>query len=190
MRFSTGLIAAAGLARAIIVAPGSPCATKCGNVLDGTAPDELTCAQDDYLTDGHLFQECLECQLYSDYAGEGQTDTQWALCMFFIPLCLDCTLSTTSCRDLRTDIVGKDNLRYAFSYCLFGVPNNENVVTTPCITRSVHNNLGHHGGFEGGLSADTVSTTTVRHADLSKLVCNTRTCPLEPIRTLTAAFGP
>lgn len=110
MRFLTNSLlaaaAAAGLAEAVIVSPGSPCSSKCGNVPDSTAPDDIVCSQDAYAVEGQLFQECVQCEVLSDHVSSGQSDTQWALY----------------------------NLRYAMSYCLFGVPENDDVLSTPCIT--------------------------------------------------------
>jgi hypothetical protein len=109
MRLVTSLIAAAGLAEAVIVSPGSPCSSSCGNVLEATRTDDIVCNQGDYATDGLLFQECVSCEVLSDYVSDGQSDTQWALY----------------------------NLRYAMSSCLFGVPDPGDVLSTPCITRYV-----------------------------------------------------
>lgn len=108
MRLLTSFIAAAGVAEAVLVSPGSPCAASCGNVHEVTSPDEIVCAQNDYAVD-ETFQQCVQCEMLSDHTSEGQTDTQWALY----------------------------NLRYAMSYCLFGVPENDDVLSTPCITRYV-----------------------------------------------------
>ena len=89
MRLS--LLAGLGLAApslAILVAPDSPCASKCGNVLDQTSTDDLVCEEDQYNSGaGVVFKNCLECQLRSSYVTESdkfkngkETDLQWMLC--------------------------------------------------------------------------------------------------------------
>lgn len=70
--------------------------------------------------------------------------------------------------DARTD-----NLRYAVSYCLFGRPENKNIVNTPCVTRYAI--YAHHltsrgvaltsplskacGGFQDAIGWKNLSTT-------------------------------
>lgn len=83
-----GLVATPSLA--ILVAPGSPCASKCGNVLDKTSPDDLVCEEDQYGSGaGLVFKSCLECQLGSSYVTESDdfkngkdSDLQWMICEF------------------------------------------------------------------------------------------------------------
>lgn len=75
---------------AILVAPGSPCASKCGNVLDKTSSDDLVCEEDQYDSGaGLVFKSCVECQLSSSYVTESDdfkngkdTDLQWMICEF------------------------------------------------------------------------------------------------------------
>ncbi|KAH7152347.1 hypothetical protein B0J13DRAFT_658746 [Dactylonectria estremocensis] len=110
MRIITNF-AAAGLAipaaNAILVAPNSPCSSNCGNVLGSTSASDIVCSQDSYSSGaGQVFDNCVSCEITSDYSNSGETDQQWALY----------------------------NLRYAVSYCLFGTPDNSDVITTPCIT--------------------------------------------------------
>ncbi|CAM1508344.1 Fc.00g051920.m01.CDS01 [Cosmosporella sp. VM-42] len=111
LRLTTTFAAAASLALpaayAIFVTPGSPCSTNCGNVLDSTTPSDLVCSQNSYVSGtGQVFEGCVNCELTSGYKNEDETDTQWMLY----------------------------NVRYAVSYCLFGVPDNKHVISTPCIT--------------------------------------------------------
>ncbi|KAF4452896.1 hypothetical protein F53441_4322 [Fusarium austroafricanum] len=93
---------------AIIVASNSPCGTVCGNVLDATTNDDVVCHEGDYMSgSGSVFQQCLTCEQSSDYSTKNnETDQEYYLY----------------------------NLRYATSYCLFGVPDNKNVIDTPCLT--------------------------------------------------------
>ncbi|POR37044.1 Uncharacterized protein TPAR_02737 [Tolypocladium paradoxum] len=110
-RLSKSLALVVGLslpaAQAILVAPGSPCSTSCGNVLDSTSPDDLVCPETSYLgATGRLFQGCVQCEMQSTYHKNNDSDAQSMLY----------------------------NLRYTVSYCLFGIPDNKNVVNTPCIT--------------------------------------------------------
>ncbi|KAH6987505.1 hypothetical protein BKA56DRAFT_669150 [Ilyonectria sp. MPI-CAGE-AT-0026] len=117
MRIITNF-AAAGLAiplaEAILVAPNSPCSTDCGNVLSSTSADDIVCSQNSYSSGaGQVFDGCVSCEIASDYSNNGETDQQWALY----------------------------NLRYATSYCLFGNPNNTDVITTPCITSKACGNF-------------------------------------------------
>lgn len=136
MRLLTSFIAVAGLAEAILVTPGSPCSTSCGNVLDTTSSTDIVCKQDDYASEGLLFKECVECELHSDHVSGNQTDSQWMLCMFalFSPLPRHDTrlphVVMYGVRLVLTCGLVQDNLRYATSYCLFGVPD-----STPCVTR-------------------------------------------------------
>lgn len=87
------LTAGLGLAApslAILVAPGSPCESKCGNVLDTTSTEDLVCEEDAYNSGaGLVFKSCVECQLTSTYVTESddfkngkETDLQWMICEF------------------------------------------------------------------------------------------------------------
>ncbi|KAF5021649.1 hypothetical protein F66182_6307 [Fusarium sp. NRRL 66182] len=111
-------------ASAILVAEDSPCGTVCGNVLDATTKDDVVCQEGDYTSGpGIVFQQCITCQQSSDYrTKDNVTDQDYFLY----------------------------NLRYASSYCLFGVPNNTDIIDTPCKTSKacgpfrdaiIHNNL-------------------------------------------------
>jgi len=96
MRFTTtaSIIAlVAGLApsaRAILVAKGSQCSSKCGNVLSSTGEDDLVCGEAEYSSsNGAVFKNCVGCEMSStyqtpstEYDNNAETDTQWMLCMF------------------------------------------------------------------------------------------------------------
>ncbi|RDA93428.1 hypothetical protein CP533_2617 [Ophiocordyceps camponoti-saundersi (nom. inval.)] len=94
--------------RAVLVAPGSPCSTGCGNVLESTSADDVVCDTGAYTSSavGQLFQGCVECEMGSGYGRGDETDVKSMLY----------------------------NLRYALSYCLFGYPGNSQLGSTPCIT--------------------------------------------------------
>ncbi|PNY23867.1 Uncharacterized protein TCAP_06189 [Tolypocladium capitatum] len=128
-RLSRDLVLVVGLplsaVQAVLVAPGSPCSTNCGNVLDSTSPDDVVCPQTGYSAAvGQLFQGCVQCEMQSAYHANNDSDVQSMLY----------------------------NLRYAVSYCLFGVPDNENVVNTPCITSKAC------GPFRGGIEYQNLSS--------------------------------
>ncbi|KAK5993334.1 hypothetical protein PT974_06763 [Cladobotryum mycophilum] len=104
--------AALPAAEALLVAPGSPCASNCGNVLDSTSPNDVVCQARDY-TDGYnsdaagVFEGCVQCELESGYATkDNYTD---AMAMLY-------------------------NLRYTVSYCVFNFPQNDHYHGTPCVT--------------------------------------------------------
>lgn len=86
MRFATGAAALSVWLRhatALHVAKGSPCQTLCGNVLDATTKDDVVCKESDYSVSaaGSVYQQCVSCELTSDYSTASQTDVQWLLCM-------------------------------------------------------------------------------------------------------------
>ncbi|KAM0475273.1 hypothetical protein ACHAPX_007027 [Trichoderma viride] len=99
-------------AEAIIVAPNSPCSVNCGNVLDATTPADVVCKPDEYTGGydngaGTVFQGCVQCELNSGYATDGNyTDNMAALY----------------------------NLRYAVSYCVFNEPKHNDYINNPCTT--------------------------------------------------------
>lgn len=88
MRLSLAALGLTTPALAILVAPGSPCASKCGNVLDKTSKDDIVCDEDGYDSGaGLVFKSCLECELGSSYVTESdefksgkETDLQWMIC--------------------------------------------------------------------------------------------------------------
>ncbi|KAH7318583.1 hypothetical protein B0I35DRAFT_246648 [Stachybotrys elegans] len=110
LRLQTGLAlvcAAVPAAHGVLVTPSSPCSSSCGNTNDATSTDEIVCSRSDYqLGNGAVFQSCVECELSSTYQNNGTSDTQMMLY----------------------------NMRYATSSCLFGFPENEAAVSTPCVT--------------------------------------------------------
>lgn len=79
-----------GSATGILVAEHSPCGTLCGNVLDATTTDDVVCHEDAYTSGaGVVYQQCVACQLSSDYqTPDNDTDQQWLLCMssFFLSM--------------------------------------------------------------------------------------------------------
>lgn len=89
-------------ALAILVTPGSPCASKCGNVLDRTSADDLVCDEDAYGSGaGAVFKSCVECELGSSYVAESdefsngkESDLQWVLCEFALFLSLSFIFSS------------------------------------------------------------------------------------------------
>lgn len=114
---------------AILVTRGSPCEKNCGNVLDATHSDDLVCDESQYASTsaGAVFQGCTRCELASNYTANGQTDLQWMACEWPFSL-----LTVSAGIRLTAD---PDNVRYAFSYCLFGDFGNEVAGDSPCITR-------------------------------------------------------
>ncbi|XXH00152.1 hypothetical protein Hte_006494 [Hypoxylon texense] len=63
---------------ALLVADGSPCATKCGNVLGSTTDDMIVCDESAYSTstNGQVFEACVGCETTSTYStGQGQQET-------------------------------------------------------------------------------------------------------------------
>jgi hypothetical protein len=98
---------------ALLVAPNSPCADQCGNVLTDTSGAEISCNDGDYgsSTYGAAFVSCLNCELGSTYIDpeSKMTDLQAALY----------------------------NLRFAVSWCLWGWDDNSNVADTQCLTSFV-----------------------------------------------------
>ncbi|UNI18960.1 hypothetical protein JDV02_005189 [Purpureocillium takamizusanense] len=112
-------------AQAILVAPGSPCSTNCGNVLDSTSPADLVCSEKSYASPaGQLFQGCVQCELQSSFHRDNKSDVESMLY----------------------------NLRYTVSYCLFGRPENKNIVNTPCVTSKAC------GGFRDSVGWKNLST--------------------------------
>ncbi|KAI1075622.1 hypothetical protein F5B20DRAFT_374728 [Whalleya microplaca] len=91
---------------ALMVADGSPCASKCGNVLDSTTPDMVVCSQADYsdTSSGQVFESCVSCEATSPYST---------------------TKGSQNVSDLQYMLY---NLRYATNQCLFAAASN------PCTT--------------------------------------------------------
>ena len=72
----------APLSTAILVAPGSPCGTSCGNVLTAITGPDVVCdeGQYSYAPAGIVFETCTNCELTSTYSSGNQTDLQSMLC--------------------------------------------------------------------------------------------------------------
>ncbi|PHH69846.1 hypothetical protein CDD82_7471 [Ophiocordyceps australis] len=122
----TAFLLFAAAAQAVVVAPGSPCAASCGNVLDSTSSDDLVCSTGAYAgPTGQLFQGCIECELRSSFHNPERSDVYSMLY----------------------------NLRYSLSYCLFGVPHNDQLANTPCITSKACGPFGDAFSY-GNLSSD------------------------------------
>ena len=88
MRLLTAGLALASPALAILVAPDSPCAAKCGNVLDSTSAEDVPCDEGAYSSGaGAVFKSCVDCQLKSTYfttsdefKNKKESDLQWMIC--------------------------------------------------------------------------------------------------------------
>lgn len=92
-------------ASAVLAPLDSPCAIKCGNVLQSTSKDDVACGDSSFTTQpGQTLQNCVECEMDSTYVQAGGIS------------------------DLQAAIY---NLRYTTSYCIF---NHSTVASTPCIT--------------------------------------------------------
>ncbi|KAH9909629.1 hypothetical protein F4778DRAFT_6817 [Xylariomycetidae sp. FL2044] len=129
------LIAVAGLLRpaaALLVAEGSPCAVKCGNVLSNTTDDMIVCEEAAYglTSQGQVFQSCVTCESTSPYyiteGGQNSSDLQYMLynMRFATAKCLfesDANPCTTSraCANIKDAImygIPGDNIT-AYGYC-------------------------------------------------------------------------
>ncbi|GIJ82243.1 hypothetical protein Asppvi_000749 [Aspergillus pseudoviridinutans] len=89
--------------------PGSPCANVCNKVSSNTTASEIVCLDQQFsqTTKGSDFQNCVDCQLQSTYSNSssGETDVGWGLY----------------------------NLRYAFSSCVYGFPEQVANISSPCV---------------------------------------------------------
>ncbi|KAA8648999.1 uncharacterized protein ATNIH1004_004889 [Aspergillus tanneri] len=87
---------------------GSPCVDECNQRSNSTTGSDIVCLDGDFsdTARGSKFQSCVECQLRSNYSDEasGQTDVDWGLY----------------------------NLRYAFTTCVYGFPENINNMSSQC----------------------------------------------------------
>ncbi|KAI5865646.1 hypothetical protein GGS23DRAFT_436615 [Durotheca rogersii] len=90
---------------ALLVAEGSPCGVRCGNVLDSTARDMIVCEESAYRSTsvGQVYESCVSCEATSTYSTE----------------------SRRVASDLQSFLY---NLRYTTNVCLFEES------TNPCIT--------------------------------------------------------
>ncbi|KAI1415386.1 hypothetical protein F5Y13DRAFT_8475 [Hypoxylon sp. FL1857] len=91
---------------AVIVASGSPCWEKCGNVPQATTDDQIVCNETAYSSsvDGQIFESCVGCESTSSYTT---------------------THNQQNVSDLQYMLY---NMRYATNVCLFEAQ------TNPCIT--------------------------------------------------------
>ncbi|GJN85947.1 centromere/microtubule-binding protein cbf5 [Purpureocillium lilacinum] len=75
-------------AQAILVTPGSPCSTNCGNVLDSTSTDDIVCSEKSYVSaTGQLFQGCVQCEMQSSFHQNNKNNLRYAVsyCLFGFP---------------------------------------------------------------------------------------------------------
>ncbi|OJJ89260.1 uncharacterized protein ASPGLDRAFT_116203 [Aspergillus glaucus CBS 516.65] len=88
---------------------GSPCASVCNRDSTNTTSSEIVCLDRQYNSTlkGTHFQECVDCQLRSDFFDtiSGESDVTWGL----------------------------HNLRYAFTSCLYGYPHQVANISSPCV---------------------------------------------------------
>ncbi|KAK1142862.1 hypothetical protein N8T08_007296 [Aspergillus melleus] len=87
---------------------GSPCVDVCNRQSNSTTGSEIACLDDEFknTAKGSNFQQCVECQLRSNYSdsASGQTDVEWGLY----------------------------NLRYTFTSCVYGFPESVNNISSQC----------------------------------------------------------
>ncbi|KAI0490412.1 hypothetical protein F4859DRAFT_457969 [Xylaria cf. heliscus] len=101
--------ALAHTARAVFVAPNSPCQVNCGNVLDATTVDQIACSDSDYgTTAGKVYQACVSCESTSQYVTDDGNRT----------------LS-----DLQAMLF---NMRYATDQCVFHVDETQCSTSQAC----------------------------------------------------------
>ncbi|KAL7625225.1 hypothetical protein AAE478_004440 [Parahypoxylon ruwenzoriense] len=81
MKFTSHAVALGAFAHcvsAVLVADGSPCGIKCGNVPDSTTPADVVCKEADYTGTpvGVVYEQCVSCELTSPYStGAGSSIT-------------------------------------------------------------------------------------------------------------------
>ncbi|OTA98296.1 hypothetical protein M426DRAFT_17557 [Hypoxylon sp. CI-4A] len=101
------------ISAALLVADGSPCGTKCGNVLSSTTDDMIVCDESAYSTssEGQVFEACVGCEATSSFSTpEGQQNVSDLQYMLY-------------------------NVRYATNVCLYQAN------TSPCITSFACKNI-------------------------------------------------
>ncbi|OTB18826.1 hypothetical protein K445DRAFT_19435 [Daldinia sp. EC12] len=98
---------------ALLVANGSPCETKCGNVLSSTADDMIVCKDSEYKlsSPGQVYEACIGCESTSSYGTPNGAQNK---------------------SDLQSMLY---NIRYAVNVCLFEAG------TSPCITSFACGNI-------------------------------------------------
>ncbi|KAI0377936.1 hypothetical protein F5Y04DRAFT_263085 [Hypomontagnella monticulosa] len=100
-------------ATALLVAHGSPCSRQCGNILEDTTPDMITCDEASYSSNsnGQVYEACVGCESTSSYTimqgGQNTSDLQYMLY----------------------------NMRMAINTCLY------DAATSPCITSFACKNI-------------------------------------------------
>lgn len=98
------------------MANNSPCGPQCGNILDRTSHDEITCTDQAYgaTTYGSTFETCINCELGSSYIDPDTNKTDIGAALY--------------------------NVRFALSWCLAGwdgVNNNTHVEDNQCLVSCV-----------------------------------------------------
>lgn len=126
----TTVCAALSVAQAVLVTKHSPCETKCGNVLESTSQSDIACGDNSFgAGDSQIFKSCVECEVNSHFVGaDNQTDVTAALC----------TLTPRQQSFVFSSLTwhSTDNMRYAVSSCLFGVPGKDHMLdSNPCVTK-------------------------------------------------------
>lgn len=133
MQILTTFLVAASAVRAVLVTSGSTCSSSCGNILDKTAEDEMTCLQTDYEKgSGAVFKTCLECEMYSDYSNGEESDTASLLynMRFAIKTCLF-EAETNQCITEEACKPFQDSILYENSNVTDGVRNYEFCASWP-----------------------------------------------------------
>ncbi|OJI98168.1 hypothetical protein ASPVEDRAFT_79829 [Aspergillus versicolor CBS 583.65] len=101
------LLLLAQLSSGLRTTPGSPCESSCSPSND-TLGSEIVCLDHEYSTTakGRKFKDCVGCQLESTFFDDvsKQSDVEWGLY----------------------------NLRYAFSSCVYGIPEKVANISNPC----------------------------------------------------------
>lgn len=119
---------------------GSPCVDACNQRSNSTTGSEIACLDDEFqhTEKGSKFQNCVECQLRSNYSDStsGQTDVEWGLCKFSrFPSPTHLLFQTRSFQAKASSNARRsrtDNLRYAFTSCVFGFPESVNNISSQC----------------------------------------------------------
>lgn len=121
------LLLLAQLSSGLRTTPGSPCESSCSPSND-TLGSEIVCLDHEYSTTakGRKFKDCVGCQLESTFFDDvsKQSDVEWGLCTFCL---LDKIVAVV-------ELTGRhlDNLRYAFSSCVYGIPEKVANISNPC----------------------------------------------------------
>lgn len=121
------------VAQGLRTTTGSPCMSVCHKESTNTTASEIACLDDQYGRDkgkGKTFQDCVTCLLESTYVDRlsGETDVDWGLCKLISKKCISLTWVLVGGPLTRTE----DNLRFAFTTCVFGYPQSAANISTPC----------------------------------------------------------